>query len=199
MCVGALLGDAPSKAEEPPTPEQVNENLEKFSGKTVVFDRMELSGNVQEGPKRFRFTVTSPAKTVFKSPPEGKQNMWFGSEGKDESMAALVRTLKPDQTYPVRLTCEIQRENKRYIAIVRRIDVAKGELAEEKAGTDINSDDQSPPNIAIREAIRVLRSHLAKAKNETDKEKIIEAIAGLESQLNRASTKESLPRLPRKD
>jgi len=117
------------KAEDPPTPEQVSENPQKYVGQTIVFDRMRLDSEVKTSPGRFRFKVTSQHGTEFGTENTRKQRITFRTPDKSEDVKEFISTMKKaGQDYTARLTCKITQGKGRLaeiVAVVQRVDVIR--------------------------------------------------------------------------
>jgi hypothetical protein len=86
-------------ADKPTTIEEVNENPEKYVGKTLTFKEVDLMGTVSTGQAKYRFTVRTPAGKVFKETRQTGQELLFVSKDKGEKMKKFVEGLKPDAYY----------------------------------------------------------------------------------------------------
>jgi hypothetical protein len=105
----ALTGTV--QASDNPTVEEVNANPANFAGQTITFQKVSLYGNVQTSPVRFRFTVKSPAGTVYKVLPidQSEQKLVFATSNKDEKAKKFVDSLSPEYYYTVNITVKIER------------------------------------------------------------------------------------------
>jgi len=110
-------------AEDTPTVEQVAANPATSEGKTLVFQGVEVSGNIVEGVGRWcRLTVKTKDGTVVenKLKPEGITFVVSKNEAPE-----MTKGWESERFYPATLTCKIEKGAKGgWLAVVKKVDLA---------------------------------------------------------------------------
>lgn len=133
ILLALMMTSLAAGSDDNPTVEEVNKDPEKWVGKTLVFDRVELRGDAWVGKDRMQLIVKTPGGTQFERRAGESQNVRFALPDKGKEVMDFVNPLKNNEYYPARLTCVIERGGKKScVAVVKRVDLIRYETKASK-------------------------------------------------------------------
>ena len=152
----ASLGDGPSLDDLVTSPE-------KFTGQTLVFEQVMLSGDMTKGTFRYRLTVKTPAGKMIDGEPHPKGITFVISFKDGDEIKPLLRG---GTFQPVRIVCKITMPGKsdKFVALVTKIEPLK-EIADVKKQD--NGKKAANPETLLRYV-----DLLKRLKSGTDNEKL---------------------------
>ncbi|MFO0878351.1 MAG: hypothetical protein U0840_13500 [Gemmataceae bacterium] len=122
LTLAVLVSNVAAADAPAPTIEDVIASPAKFEGMTLKFEKVEIHG-WSAGPKRFRFTLKTPAGTTVKDTRKAVkgQRLVFVTGSKDEKAKEFVEKLKVGYYYTITITVEIKKEKDGFVAVVKDV------------------------------------------------------------------------------
>jgi hypothetical protein len=154
---------AAASDREKPTIEQVYENPERYKGKSLVFEDVQLRGTTQLGANKqdLYYSVKSATGTVYAPTSDGRGNGISFQSQVDEKAASLPAV---DAYFAATIRCTIAKNTDgNWVAHVTRVELLKPRLFVLSIGIDVLQGKQADSCVKDATAVEQLFSRLGKS------------------------------------